>query len=52
MNARNITIFGSIAILGLGSYFVYKYLRNKRIDERVVSEQEALDILEEAKANN
>lgn len=49
MNARNITIFGSIAILGLGGYFIYKYLRNKRIDERVVSESEALEMLEEAK---
>jgi hypothetical protein len=49
MNARNITIFGSIAILGLGGYFVYKYLRNKKIDERVVTESEALEMLEEAK---
>jgi hypothetical protein len=49
MNARNISIFGSIAILGLGGYFVYKYLRNKKIDESVVSESEALRMLEEAK---
>jgi hypothetical protein len=49
MNARNITIFGSIAILGLGGYFVFRYLRNKRIDERVVSESEALEMLEQAK---
>jgi hypothetical protein len=49
MNARNITIFGSIAILGLGGYFVFRYIRNKRIDERVVSESEALKMLEEAK---
>jgi len=51
MNARNITIFGSIAILGLGGYFVYRYLHNKAIDERVVSEDEALKLLDEAKAN-
>ena len=49
MNARNLTIFGSIAILGLGGYFIYRYLRIKRIDERVVSENEALRMLEEAK---
>lgn len=49
MNARNLTIFGSIAILGLGGYFVFRYLRNKRIDERVVSESEALEMLEQAK---
>lgn len=49
MNARNITIFGSIAILGLGGYFVFRYLRNKKIDERVVSESEALEMLEQAK---
>jgi hypothetical protein len=52
MNAKNIAIFGSIAILGLGGYFVYKYLHNKAIDERIVSEDEALKLLEEAKANN
>jgi hypothetical protein len=51
MNAKNITIFGSIAILGLGGYFVYRYLHNKAIDERVVTEDEALKLLDEAKAN-
>lgn len=50
MNGRNIAIFGSIAILGLGGYFVYKYLRNKKIDERVVSESEALKMLDEARS--
>ncbi len=49
MNGRNIAIIGSIAILGLGGYFVFRYLRNKRIDESVVSEAEALRMLEEAK---
>jgi hypothetical protein len=49
MNARNLTIFGSVAILGLGGYFVYRYLRIKKIDERVVSESEALEMLEQAK---
>jgi hypothetical protein len=49
MNARNLTIFKSIAVLGLGGYFIFRYLRNKRIDERVVSEAEALQMLEEAK---
>ena len=49
MNGRNIAIFGSVAILGLGGYFVYKYLRNKKIDESIVSESEALKMLDEAR---
>lgn len=49
MNGKNIAIIGSIAVLGLGGYFIFRYLRNKRIDERVVSADEARRMLQEAK---
>jgi hypothetical protein len=49
MKQRNIVIFGSMAILGLGGYFIYIYLRNKKIDESVVSSSEADRLLDEAK---